>query len=539
MISPSLAEVANHVWQSTLFAAAIGVVTLFFQRNRASIRHALWLVASLKFLVPFALLAALGAGIQASVAWHFGVHDDRGSTASSSPMSPLISTLHDIAAPLTSPDSAFAPVAVAQHHGGLAAVLVGVWILGSTALALLWLMRWHRVQRMLRDSRAMDLPFPIPVRVSEALIEPGIVGILHPVLLMPAGIERRLTPAQLRAVLAHEQCHIQRRDNLSAALHMLVEVGFWFHPLVWWLGARLIAEREQACDEHVMRVGHEPNTYAEAILNMCQHYLEARLPIMAGISGASLRKRVETIMKNPPVFALTGPKKLLLAALGCAVVATPVVSGIVDSPPARAAAAHSRSTEGELLLLAAAMGNVAEMRSLLDQGADVNYENDHGITALTQAAQAGRTEVVQELLARGAQVDHPRAPGDTALMLAAMGGYASTVQALLETGADANLKAGAGGMTALTLAARSGSEQTVRLLLDAHAEVNSEMMLGETPLLIASRTGDARTVELLLQHGADVHHKSKIGEGALSLAAQSRNVAVVRVLLANGANPGE
>jgi ankyrin repeat protein/beta-lactamase regulating signal transducer with metallopeptidase domain len=449
----------------------------------------------------------------------------------------------DIAAPLISSGSAVTPAAVAQDYSSVAAVIVGVWVCGSTALALFWLVRWLRVRRAVHDSRVVNLPFSIPVRASDTLIEPGIVGILRPVLLLPEGLEHRLTPAQLRAVLAHEECHVQRRDNLCAALHMFVEMVFWFHPLIWWLGARLIAERERACDEYVLRVGHLSRAYAEGILSVCEFYLESQLPIVAGISGANLRKRVLTIMKNQHALAMSGTKRVLLAALGCAAVAIPLVSGIVGAPLASARevtdAAQSRRAEGELLLLAAGTGDLGEVRTLLDRGADVNHENDHGITALTQAAQRGQTNLVQELLARGAHVNHQRAPGDTALMLAAMGGHESTVQTLLAAGANANLQSGRGGMTALSLAAKSGNERTVQLLLDAHADVDSQLMLGETPLLIAARAGDARIVELLLDHGADIHHKSKTGDSALGLAAQTRNVAVAQVLLARGATPGE
>ena len=68
---------------------------------------------------------------------------------------------------------------------------------------------------------ALDLP--IPVMSSTARVEPGVVGIRKPVLLLPAGITDRLTPDQLDAVLAHEMCHVRRRDNLTAAIHMVVE----------------------------------------------------------------------------------------------------------------------------------------------------------------------------------------------------------------------------------------------------------------------------------------------------------------------------
>jgi hypothetical protein len=54
----------NHLWQSTLFAAAVALVTLAFRRNRAQVRYWLWLAASVKFLIPFSALLWLGAQIE-------------------------------------------------------------------------------------------------------------------------------------------------------------------------------------------------------------------------------------------------------------------------------------------------------------------------------------------------------------------------------------------------------------------------------------------------------------------------------------------
>jgi beta-lactamase regulating signal transducer with metallopeptidase domain len=73
------------------------------------------------------------------------------------------------------------------------------------------------------------------------------------VLLLPEGIVESLAPAQLEAVIAHELCHVRHRDNSIAAIHMFVETLFWFHPLVWRIGKRMVAERELACDEEVLR----------------------------------------------------------------------------------------------------------------------------------------------------------------------------------------------------------------------------------------------------------------------------------------------
>src|SRR5260370_3976118 len=58
---PVLGTLANHLWQSTVFAAAAGLFAVAFRKNRAHVRFELWLCASLKFLVPFSLLMSLGS----------------------------------------------------------------------------------------------------------------------------------------------------------------------------------------------------------------------------------------------------------------------------------------------------------------------------------------------------------------------------------------------------------------------------------------------------------------------------------------------
>jgi bla regulator protein BlaR1 len=59
--SEAAPAIANHLWQSTLFAVAMGALTLAFRKNQARIRFGLWLAASLKFLIPFSLLITLGS----------------------------------------------------------------------------------------------------------------------------------------------------------------------------------------------------------------------------------------------------------------------------------------------------------------------------------------------------------------------------------------------------------------------------------------------------------------------------------------------
>ena len=97
---------------------------------------------------------------------------------------------------------------------------------------------------------------------------------------------------------------------------MLVEAIFWFHPLVWWIGARLIEERERACDEEVLQQGTQPEVYAEGILRVCKSYLESPLSCSSGVTGADLKQRIEVIMTNRILPELTLTRKLLLASVG-------------------------------------------------------------------------------------------------------------------------------------------------------------------------------------------------------------------------------
>ncbi len=160
--------------------------------------------------------------------------------------------------------------------------------------------------------------------------EPAVAGIMRPILLIPEGIEGWLSTEQLRAVLAHERCHVKRRDNLMAALHMVVEALFWFHPLVWWLESRLIAERERACDEAVLAEGNSAQSYAEGIVRVCQNCLESPLRCAAGVAGGNLAKRIDSILSSPRCVRLSALQAILLSGIATAI-AEPVLSGHLNA----------------------------------------------------------------------------------------------------------------------------------------------------------------------------------------------------------------
>jgi bla regulator protein BlaR1 len=321
MIPAPLVPFADHLWQSTLFAAGAGLIVLLLRSNRAEVRYRIWLIASLKFLIPFSLL--IGSGLQ--VRW-------RRAPAEAHPA--FFSVLDRVGEPFAARAPLVYPPRIRPSPVPFA--VGAVWLLGFAGASIPWFRRWRRVRHARRAASPVDWEGRIPVMSSPALFEPGVYGIFRPVLLLPAGIVGRLTAPQLRSIIAHELCHVRRRDNLGAAIHMFVETVFWFHPLVWWIGARLLEERERACDEHVLAQGSHPGDYAEGILNVCKFYVESPLACVSGVSGSNLKHRIEAIMTNRTPKALDSGRRALLAASASAAVIVPIVIGLLNAPASRA-----------------------------------------------------------------------------------------------------------------------------------------------------------------------------------------------------------
>src|SRR5579863_7014774 len=140
-------------------------------------------------------------------------------------------------------------------------------------------------------------------------------------------------------------CHVRRRDNLTFAFHQVVQALFWFHPAVWWIGVRLVEERERACDEAVVQANGAAEAYAEGILNVCRFYVESPAACVAGVTGADLKQRIVRIMMGKEVRNLSLSRRLLLAVLCAMVVGVPVLTGLAwaGQQPGGAQAASSAS----------------------------------------------------------------------------------------------------------------------------------------------------------------------------------------------------
>ena len=341
-----IGAISDHLLQSTLFLAGVALLTLVFRKNRAQVRYWLWTSASLKFVLPFAALIAIGQQLP----WPVPVERIQ--------LERVVMFDSTFEAPVP-PGLPLLPTAAAAVPSALSTTIIvtaaAIWLTGMVVVLALWLVRWRRVATIIRNATPLEegpvvaalaridgsldgtldgsrRPSGLRIRISDTSLEPGVFGIWNPVLLWPRRIGERLDTAQIEAILQHELCHVRRRDNLLAVIHTVVQAMFWFHPLVWWLGERLVEERERACDEDVVTRGSEPEVYAESILRTCQFCLEAPVACMAGVTGSDLKQRMERIMTRRGGAELSVARKALLTTIGIAAVATPVIVGAANSP---------------------------------------------------------------------------------------------------------------------------------------------------------------------------------------------------------------
>jgi beta-lactamase regulating signal transducer with metallopeptidase domain len=169
--------IANHVWQSTIFAAGAGVTTVMFRRNSASVRYWLWFSAALKFLIPFAALSAAADYI------------------------PLPEPPRAAGAAVDAAITAFRTSAVPAVPLAASILLVIVWISGVVLELARWFTQWRDLiaharrcpevvdgtvhDKVRRVERSEGITTRISIVASDRAFEPGVIGVWSPMLIWP------------------------------------------------------------------------------------------------------------------------------------------------------------------------------------------------------------------------------------------------------------------------------------------------------------------------------------------------------------------
>lgn len=274
-VSPWMVDLLTHLWQSTVVAAVILLLVGLTKGLSARTRSTLGWIAVAKFFLPVAWLVSL-------------VTPEGGASASRALVLPVT----------------LVPVTVsAENVRGdipVPALLALVWIMVALGLLACWIGRATRTRRRLLAA-AKPAPVEIAQRVADAATRvglhkvprcvvvasehgPGLVGVFAPVLILPRGLAEALSAPELDAILIHECVHQQRHDNGWSALRAVFVALFWFNPIAWMIHRSIGLETEKACDERVLEVTGDSDSYARGIVAAVRHGLGL---VSAGFSGAT------------------------------------------------------------------------------------------------------------------------------------------------------------------------------------------------------------------------------------------------------------
>lgn len=277
------------LWQAPVIAALGWLVEHAFA-ERASARHAIRAAALLA--MPLALLAT-------AVGWLPGLGLGSGSgTLASPPVEPR------------SPLAVAPPLALAPPPW-TTWVLVA-WLGGALVLAARTALQWRAVQALRRtaeplpaawaslvEALARTLGVRAPrIALSPACDAPLVLGLVRPLILLPAGLLHGVRPEVIEAALAHELMHLRRLDPWLHAAQVGVEILLFFNPAVWWMSWRVSVEREHACDEAVLRAREQPPLpYARALLELEAFCGRPSPALTLGLGGPGLRARVLRLVR--------------------------------------------------------------------------------------------------------------------------------------------------------------------------------------------------------------------------------------------------
>ena len=172
----------------------------------------------------------------------------------------------------------------------------------------------------------------VPLKLHAGLASPVTVGFWRPVILLPAALLSGMPVALLEALLAHELAHVRRWDYLVNLLQSVAEALLFFHPVVWWLSARMRAEREQVADALAAQALQDPQQLATALHALSLHTAAPQHSgLLMSARGGALLTRIERLMAPGPDTAgwkLAVPALLLACAtLLLQVQGKPAVSG--------------------------------------------------------------------------------------------------------------------------------------------------------------------------------------------------------------------
>jgi beta-lactamase regulating signal transducer with metallopeptidase domain len=417
---------------SVAAAAAVGLVLVGLRVRPGAARHAAWsavLVTMLTMPVLIAVVPRVDVPVPSSVASSFDTIAGEVSPYERQDTPPTQEAVGQPSSAVVTGPAVDAKVSPA--HAIIDARIATMALYGAGALfffiqiAAGWILARRLVGRAVRvlcDNRA-------PVFETPAIATPMTAGIVSPCVLLP--IDWRAWPEdKLRAVLAHENAHIVRRDSLVALLARVNRAIFWFHPLAWWLERTLAVASEHACDETAARQIGQPRRYAEVLVDMAEAVRRRGRRVSwqtLGVDGSGLLgTRIDRLL-NGDAMARMSVVRRAAVAVGCSAILVLAIAcrQQIAAEPLRADPGIQKQideTRARSERHRAAVAMTAEQAAALERVLDANPEEcrgagvaDHLLRSVRQrhlAAEARRDPQTRALAHRaragvGPVVDQP------------------------------------------------------------------------------------------------------------------------------------
>ena len=184
------------------------------------------------------------------------------------------------------------------------AVLAAVWFVGVVFVMARLAVGWYGLRRIRlstepvsQNERIVNLNGQkLRILVTSRVRGPVCFGVLRPVILLPKKMYEKSTEEDLRMVLNHELAHIERRDCLINLFQRIVEATFFFHPLVLYASSQLTQQREQICDNYVLKKGVPVMDYVKLLSRIAEQGLEKTWLHAVALFEGRLAQRVRLLL---------------------------------------------------------------------------------------------------------------------------------------------------------------------------------------------------------------------------------------------------